>query len=305
MCILGAMGDSTLSYPPGAPGVRDGGTRPGNPDPAGQLPDAGAGPLIADDPGRPSGGPGGPEPGPAMVPAAPAIIYWRRRFVVLAVVLATLAVAAWSLSEAFRVQPDHGRPATTGGGMGGRNPSAPGASPGGATGTGKGNHGSGGSAGRIRTRTRHRPAGARKPEVSPSPGAFGGFKPAFCSWHSIVISASANQVEFAPDQRPAFSLSVVSTQPTDCSFNVGPGHLALLIKEDTVRIWSSADCVKGTASLITALRRGVPTVVAIGWNKKTSAPGCPGPARPVPAGSYTAYAVDGSLSSAPVTFRLR
>ena len=207
----------------------------------------------------------------------------------LAVALATLAAAAWSLSEAFKVQPDLSGNAATGSG-----PSGGAAAPQG-----------GGSPGGTSTQSSHRPKGAHKPGASPSPRAFGGFKPKFCSWHSIVISASANQVEFGSGQRPAFSLSVVSTQPTDCSFNVGPGHLALVIKEGTTRIWSSADCVTGTGSLITALRRGVPTVVAIGWNKETSAPGCGGPARSVPAGTYTAYAVDGSLASAPVTFRLR
>jgi hypothetical protein len=120
-----------------------------------------------------------------------------------------------------------------------------------------------------------------------------------------VLSASANQVDFAPGQRPTFSLSVVSTQPTDCSFNVGAGHLALVIKEGPARIWSSADCATGTGSLVTALRRGVPKVISVGWNEKTSTRGCKVPSRSVSAGAYTAYAVDGSLVSSPVRFRLR
>ncbi len=351
------MGDSTFRYPPGAPGVRDGGTRPGNrgggsavagdlaqaggvprpgvPRPGEPLPGE---PLPGEPlPGEPRPGeprPGEPRPGEPLpgeplpgeprpggrrsglagvarrlagaaaaarvmpaVPGAPAVTYWRRRFVVLAVALATLAAAAWSVSEAFTVQPDPAGPATTSHGpSGGAVAPQGGGSHSGAAGP---QHGSAsGSPGRGRN-------ASRRPSASPSPGAFGGFKPKFCSWHSIVLSASADQVEFASGQRPSFSLSVVSTQPTDCSFNVGPGHLALVVKEGPARIWSSADCVTGTGSLITALRRGVPTVVAIGWNKETSTPGCGGPARSAPAGTYTAYAVDGSLASAPVTFRLR
>jgi hypothetical protein len=119
-----------------------------------------------------------------------------------------------------------------------------------------------------------------------------------------VLSLSASKIQFGPGQKPNFSLSVVSTQPADCSFNIGVGHLALVIKEGPARIWSSADCVKGSGSLMTALKRGVPTVVSIGWDKKTSSPGCTGPVQSVPAGSYTAYATDGSLVSAPVTVRL-
>jgi len=143
-----------------------------------------------------------------------------------------------------------------------------------------------------------------RPRPSPAASGFGGFKPAFCSWHSIVLSLSASQVRFGPGQRPDFSLSVVSTQSTACSFNVGAGHLAVMIREGTARVWSSADCARQTRSLVAALRRGVPTVVSIGWDRKTSAPGCSGPVRVVPAGTYTAFAVDGSLVSAPVTVQL-
>jgi hypothetical protein len=133
---------------------------------------------------------------------------------------------------------------------------------------------------------------------------FGGFKPASCSWHSIVLSLFATQASFGPGQQPAFSLYVVSTQPADCSFNVGSGHLALVIKEGPARIWSSADCASGAGNLVAALKRGIPAVVTIGWDKKTSVPGCTGPAHAVQAGRYTAFAVDGSHASSPVMFRL-
>jgi hypothetical protein len=266
--------------------------------PGGLVPTAAAASGMGPPPGadRMSGPPS------LAVRSEPAVTYWRRRFVVLAVALATLAVTAWSLSEALRVQPDLSGPSATGHG-----PSGGAAAPqaGGSHSGGAGTHRAGGSPGAgTRTHAGHRPGAAHTPKASSSHGAFGGFKPKFCSWHSIVLSASANQVSLGPGQQPTFSLSVVSTQPTDCSFNVGPAHLALVIREGPARIWSSADCVSGTGSLVTALRRGVPTDVAIGWNEKTSAPGCNGPARSVPAGRYTAYAVDGSLVSAPVTFRL-
>jgi hypothetical protein len=119
-----------------------------------------------------------------------------------------------------------------------------------------------------------------------------------------VISLSSTQVTFGARQRPQFSLSVVSTQPNPCSFNVGSAHLALVIREGPTRIWSSADCSRAAASLVTALRRGVPTVVSVGWGRGTSAPGCTSQARQVPPGTYTGYVVDGSLTSEPVTFRL-
>src|SRR5260370_311267 len=100
------------------------------------------------------------------------------------------------------------------------------------------------------------------------------------------------------------SLTVVSSQATECSFNVGLGFLALVIKEGPVRLWSSADCVKGSGSLVSALRRGVPTVLPVTWNRRTSAPSCSGPSRMVPPGIYTAYAAQGGIDSVPVTFHL-
>ncbi|HUZ54882.1 MAG TPA: hypothetical protein VMU94_20445 [Streptosporangiaceae bacterium] len=244
----------------------------------------------------------------AAIQAEPSATYWRRRFIILAVGLAVLAAASWGLSQALRIHPA-GRSSTGTLRMSGAGSGPPAGSPAagdgqvrGGTAGNRGGHGSAGSHGKSGPGTVTRPSPAPEPTATTS--GFAGFKPAFCSWHAIVLSLSAAQVHFGSGQQPTFSLSVVSTQPTDCSFNVGPGHLAVVIKEGPARIWSSADCVNGTGSLVTALRRGVPTVVAVDWNRRTSSPGCSGPARPVPAGSYTAYAVEGSIVSPPVTFRL-
>ena len=243
----------------------------------------------------------------AAVQAEPSATYWRRRLITLAVGLALLAAASWGLSQALRIHPagksSAGTLRTSGSGSAPRagNPAAGGGRPG-VTAGNQGGHGSGGSHGKSGPGTATRQSPAPKPTATTS--GFAGFKPAFCSWHAIVLSLSGAQVHFGSGQQPAFSLSVVSTQPTDCSFNVGPGHLAVVIKEGPARIWSSADCVNGTGSLVTALRRGVPTVVSIGWNRRTSSPGCGGPPRAVPAGTYTAYAVEGSIVSPPVTIRL-
>lgn len=227
--------------------------------------------------------------GSAMEPGGSASMYWRRRFMVLVIGLAVFALAAWTLSDALKVAPGTSAPVAPRPGQSGH-----GLAP------GNGTQQASRSSAPARTRPRPRPS----PTASGTVRGFRGFQPPFCARSSIVLSLSATQARFGPRQVPDFSLSVVSTQPTACSFNVGSGHLALVIKEGPERIWSSADCVSGTPSLVSALRRGVPTVVAIGWNRKTSSPGCTSPARLAPAGSYTGYAVDGSITSAPVTFRL-
>jgi hypothetical protein len=210
--------------------------------------------------------------------------YWQRRFLVLAAGLAGFYLAAWGVSEALRVSPAPPRGTVVAAHIQRRDtPEATATTAGTASRPGTTNH----------------PSQYPSPRTSQHP-----IRPAFCARRDIVLSLVPAQTAFGSGQTPSFSLSVVSTQKTACSFNLGPAHLALVIKEGPARIWSSADCARPNADLITVLARGVPTDVTISWPRETSAPGCPGPAQQAPAGVYTGYAVNGTIVSAPVTFRL-
>ncbi|HET9898502.1 MAG TPA: hypothetical protein VFQ44_26535 [Streptosporangiaceae bacterium] len=250
--------------------------------------------------------------------------YWRRRFIVLLTGLLVFGLAAWGLSTAITVHPrpsghagsgrsagagHHGQPhgpasgshearqpGTSGGH--GKRPGAGAASPSAATRSAGGPSAAARSAGGP---SAARSAGGPSAGRSAGPGAI---RPAFCARNSVVISIYTGQTQFARRQWPVFDLNVVSTQRAACSFTVGSRHLALLIKKGRARIWSSADCLAGTPGWITALGRGVPKVLVITWNRRTSAPGCSGRALPVAAGVYTAYATDDGLTSEPVTIRL-
>ena len=267
--------------------------------------------------------------------------YWRRRFIVLAIGLVILGLAAWALSSALAVQPESASRASradrpsqpartgpgpgnghgadsgslhTGGSSGGRSGAAgPGKTESGAHGSGAGHSGgqaSGGQAADSRSAGRSGPGAAgsgRSQNVKTGAGQVAGhgtILPAFCGRRDIVLSVFAGQTQFGPKDSPTFELSIVSTQPTECTFNIGSAHLVLVIKEGPATIWSSADCPTGTASLDAALARGVPTVVTVTWNRKTSAPGCSSRTTRVPPGAYSAYAVDSTQTSEPVTFRL-
>jgi hypothetical protein len=263
------MGGGTVRYPSAAGGVRDGTRRPG-------------------------------VTGKRAAPAGPsAATYWRRRFVVLVICLAAIAVTARTMSNAFEVRPRAGAAATTG-----NQSSAGGGQHRGTTQHAGGSAGRGGAplpAGASPSGTASITSPASSP--SPSPSTSGVANPKICPRQSIVVSLA--QVKVAAGRRPTFNVSVVSTQRADCTFNIGPGHLALVIRQGRTRIWSSADCVAGNGGLVIALRRGVPTVVTIGWSEKTSVRRCNGHAHAVSPGAYRAYAVDGSITSAPVAFRLR
>lgn len=265
-----------------------------------------------------------------------ASIYWRRRFIVLAIGLVVFGLAAWGVSSALAVP---SVPASRAG-QASDSAQSTGTVPGsGATPrTGDTAHksqpetsaphragGQGGSGGQRRSGGQ--PAGSRSASAKPTGGSAGGGQPgsgaagsgstgvgqpaghgtilpAFCGQHDIVLSVYAGQTQFGQKDSPTFELSIVSTQPAECTFNIGSAHLVLMIKEGQNQIWSSANCPTGTPSLDAALARGVPTVVTVTWNRKTSAPGCSTQTMPVPTGTYTAYAVDATQTSQPVTFRL-
>ena len=128
----------------------------------------------------------------------------------------------------------------------------------------------------------------------------------FASQHSFPGQhSSSSQHGAGPDALPQFEVDVVSTSAATCKFNVGPKHLALVISIPSGPIWSSADCVKGHGSLVTDLHRGVPVTLPITWNRHRSAPGCTGTTPRVPAGRYSATAIDGQLTSNTERVRLR
>lgn len=218
----------------------------------------------------------------------PQAVYWRRRAVALVVALAALSLLAWAFFGALGLST--GPSASTGG---------HGANAGGA-GPGRSGPGSGGarsSNGQSSTAGQAEVGGAARPAAAGS-----GMRP--CSHGDVVLSLLASQSGYAGRQLPQFSIDVVGTGGPTCTFDVGARHVALVIRSGSVRVWSSADCPRGSGSLILDLQRGVPTTLSITWNRQTSSPGCSGPSSAMPAGTYTGTVTDGGLDSNPVTFRL-
>ena len=226
------------------------------------------------------------------------VVYWRRRFFALVVGLAILAVVAWALNGAVaRPAPAADRSGTnvanTGAALQPSTDDTPSsaASPGSSSAAAKA------------------PAGAA--DRSPTPGASASSHatvvhhgPPPCASADVVISLFSAQGSYSARQTPEFEVDVVSTADRTCLFNIGASHLVLQVTRGSKQIWTSADCAEGQASLVTRLRRGIPTVVPITWNGQRSAKGCPVPGKAAAPGDYTATATDDQLSSSPLPFRL-
>jgi hypothetical protein len=78
---------------------------------------------------------------------------------------------------------------------------------------------------------------------------------------------------------------------------MGTGFVAVVITGAGRRIWSSADCVSGGGSNLIVLTSGVPAVLHLSWDRRTSSPGC-SVGQVVPAGEYQVVAVAGHMRSA-------
>jgi hypothetical protein len=224
--------------------------------------------------------------------------YWRRRFIALVVGLAVFAVIAWAISGALAVRPAGATTSSANSSAGGYH----------------GHHGNGlgpGGAGSANKGTAAAASPGPSPSGTASPGhrtkasadaisnsagrAYG--EPGPCPQKDVVISLFTSQASVGPLTPPQFEVNVVSTSAATCRFNVGPKYLALVIKAGPARIWSSADCVRGQGSLVTDLQRGVPMALNISWDRQRSTPRCTAGTSQVPAGEYSATAIDGALAS--------
>jgi hypothetical protein len=232
-------------------------------------------------------------PGSASQPALPvrpvpvsATVYWRRRFFALLVGLAILALVAWALAGALGGSSPAASPAAT--------KSVSSAPP-----------------NAVASAASSAPAGSNAASTqqtsgSPSRKAASsghyGMRP--CGPGSVVLSLFSSQASYSLRQTPQFEVDVVSTQNRSCTFDIGAQHVLLRISAGSQLVWTSANCAEGQASLVTRLRRGVPTVVPIAWDGQHSSPGCPVPGAAAPAGTYSATASDSAGPSNSVAFRI-
>ncbi|MGA3152158.1 MAG: hypothetical protein ABSD40_07105 [Streptosporangiaceae bacterium] len=205
------------------------------------------------------------------------LIYWRRRLLALILGLTALGLVTWAISGAIG-------PAGSARPVGSALATGPAGGPA-ATGT-----------------------GAAIPSASSSatagPSSARPASPGYCWRDWIVLSLSASQARYGRAQLPQFDVDVVSTGAGTCLFNVGADDVVLVIYSGSRQVWSSADCVAGSGSLVISLQKGVPTVLPISWDRRASVSGCPADTSLGPAGTYSATVRDGSLASNSVTFRM-
>ncbi|WP_067181155.1 hypothetical protein [Microtetraspora niveoalba] len=231
-------------------------------------------------------------------------VYWRRRMAVLTGVLVVVAVVAWACTSAS------GRRTSAGAADGATpapdalvvslpsplaSPSASG-SPSPAASSSAEKDGKGG-----KDESDDKDVKAAKEAKAAAP-----LRPGDpCDPKDLVLSLRGGQQTYASGVEPTFLLTVVSTGKVDCTVDVGPRMLETRIVSGNDRVWSTADCVSGDGVDIQMLRRGVPYVRTIRWDRRRSGDDCTGKRTTALPGTYVAWTHAAGLRSPKAVFYLR
>jgi hypothetical protein len=125
-----------------------------------------------------------------------------------------------------------------------------------------------------------------------------------CPAGDIVLTMVPNRAAYGPHQFPVFRIDIVSTGAAVCAFHTGRESLRILITGGSRATWDSGACLHGVAAHVEYLRRGVPSVASIVWDRRLLAGGCMAAQIAARPGRYVAMAASGSVTSPAKAFEL-
>lgn len=211
-------------------------------------------------------------------------VYWRRRMALLIGVLVVVAVVAWACSSLSQPYGDSGVAESPTG-----DPAseallaslyaAPTATP--------------------------TPSEAEARPERPSPTPTRRRPGDECDPGDLVVSLSAERKVYPAGDNPTLLLTLVNTGRFMCTTEVGPRALEVRITSGDDRIWSSADCISGEGAHKRRLKRGIPYIRSIVWDRHRSAHDCRAERIGARPGTYVAVARGKAVKSGKVVFHLR
>jgi hypothetical protein len=239
--------------------------------------------------------------------------YWQRRFLTLVAGLGVIGLLAWACSGIVGGKPASsrngqvspaaygsaapGQPAGSGGmpsqsapaqptGRTSASPMAPSVSrSASATASASASASVAGHAGQ-------RPPAKARASVGPCPAA------------EIVLTLVAGKASYRPHDLPVFQIDVVSTSAATCTVDTGPGALRVIVVHGSQVAWNSGACLHGASPHVISLRRGVPVVTSVAWNRHLTVTGCPTTVMAATNRTYTAVAQAAGAQSPGQSFRL-
>jgi hypothetical protein len=125
-----------------------------------------------------------------------------------------------------------------------------------------------------------------------------------CASGAVVLTLRSARYRYGQGALVTFVVGAVSSGSRPCRVDLGSRFVSVVVASAGTPIWDSSSCLRGTGSQVVMLRRGVPAVLRVTWDRRTSLSSCPGQGSAVRAGTYTAAAFYGQLRSHTVSFVL-
>ncbi|WP_019633019.1 hypothetical protein [Actinomadura atramentaria] len=126
-----------------------------------------------------------------------------------------------------------------------------------------------------------------------------------CVPHDVVVTLAASASVYAKGRRPELRLTVVNTGSRACAFDVGSRALDLRISSGPDRVWTASQCAPDEGSGKRVLRRGVPFVRTIVWDRRRGSDGCRGHRPTARPGTYVAEIHAKGVTARRQVFSLR
>lgn len=213
------------------------------------------------------------------VGSQPPSVYWRRRIVLLASVIALVTLIALTVRALLSDAPGTAKAAGSAGASSppshSSGPSPPGTTKQVAT-----------SAAASR-----RPSSSRSRNESTSPSApASSAAPKACKVAALALAAASDRPKYAVGDQPVFSILVTNNSGAPCVQDLGDPQIVLRVYNGESRVWGSHDCkiVPGTDDRTLSGKSAVR--VSVAWAGLSSQPKCAGTRQRAGAGTYTLYA---------------
>ncbi len=200
-------------------------------------------------------------------------VYWLRRILVIAAILAVIALL-WMLL---------GRSGGSGSASASTSPSATPVPSGSAS-----------------VSPSASPSGSESPSGSASPSDSAAAAP--CADSDIGIEVSSEKNSVAVGAGDTFIMKITNTSSAPCSRDVGAKVNSFVISSGGYRVWSSDDCNPGGAEDVKVLPPGEPYAVQATWPGTVTTPACEKNAPTAQPGAYDVVGNNGAAASPPFQF---
>ena len=150
-----------------------------------------------------------------------------------------------------------------------------------------------------------------KPSASPSPSptrsvpvtAVRGPTPA-CFDANLALTAGTDARTYAAGVTPQLSMTVQNVTSWACRRDLGTAAREFVITSGPAHTWASHDCGPRGGSALVTLSPGASQTFTVSWPRQRSQPGCPGAPTVATPGTYRLQAKLGTLVSDQVVFHL-